>query len=108
VSIPNGIPAMSSGTGLAYGIGQRNGRWGVEALDWQTGRSRFFARAEPHSCSAVALGYLDTAGVRSIFDPVLAELPQSCENPAYAATEIGPGGTIWTGTFLGLTIYRPR
>ena len=53
-----------------------------------------------------ALGYLDAGGVRSVFDPVLTELPLSCENSAYAATEIGPGGTIWTGTFLGLTIYR--
>jgi hypothetical protein len=108
VSIPNGIPAMSSATGSAYGIGQRNGRWGVESLSWRTGASRFFARAEPHVCSDTVLGYLDNSGLRSVFDPVLAELPQSCENSVYAATEIGPGSTIWTGTFLGLTIYRPR
>jgi hypothetical protein len=108
VSIPNGIPSMSSDSGLAYGIGQRNGRWGVEALSWHTGRSRFFARAEPHVCSDTVLGYLETGGVRSVFEPVLTELPQSCENSTYAATEIGPRGAIWTGTFLGLTIYRPR
>ena len=108
VSIPNGIPSMSSGSGRAYGIGQRDGRWGVEALSWRTGASKFFARAEPHACSDTALGYLDAGGVRSVFDPVLTELPLSCENSAYAATEIGPGGTIWTGTFLGLTIYRRR
>jgi hypothetical protein len=107
VSIPNGIPSMSSATGLAYGIGQRNGQWGVEALKWRTGASKFFARARAHVCSDTALGYLDQAGVRSVFDPVLSELPQSCENSTYAATEIGPGGSIWTGTFLGLTIYRP-
>jgi hypothetical protein len=99
---------MSSGSGRAYGVGQRNGRWGVEALSWRTGASKFFARAEPHACSDTALGYLDAGGVRSVFDPVLTELPLSCENSAYAATEIGPGGTIWTGTFLGLTIYRRR
>ena len=108
VSIPNGIPSMSSDSALAYGIGQRRGRWGVEAMSWHTGRSKFFARAEPHVCSDTALGYLETAGLRSTFDPILAELPLSCENSTYAATEVGPGGTIWTGTFLGLTIYRPR
>lgn len=108
VSIPNAIPSMSAATGLAYGVGQRGGRWGVHALSWRTGRSAFFAPARPHPCSATVLGILDGLGVRALFDPVFADAPQSCENSHYAATEVGPGGTIWTGTFLGLTIYRPR
>ena len=108
VSIPNAIPSMSAATGLAYGVGQRGGRWGVHALSWRTGRSAFFAPARPHPCSAAVLGILDGLGVRALFDPVFADAPQSCENSHYAATEVGPGGTIWTGTFLGLTIYRPR
>ena len=108
VSIPNAIPSMSTATGLAYGIGQRDGRWGVEALDWRTGHSAFFARAAPHTCSDTVLGYLEQAGTRPLFEPLAAELPQSCENSFYAATEVGPAGTIWTGTFMGLTIYRPR
>jgi hypothetical protein len=107
VSIPNAIPSMSSESGLAYGAGQRNGAWGVEALDWRTGRSRFFARARPHRCSDTVMGYLDRSVPRSVSGPLLAELPNSCENSFYAATEVGPGGTIWTGTFNGLTIYRP-
>ncbi len=108
VSIPNGIPSMSTATNLAYGVGQRAGAWGVEALDWTTGRSRFFARAKSAPCDAKARGFLQQGGVLAVFDPVLKELPRSCENSFYAATEVGPGGTIYTGTFLGMTIYRPR
>jgi hypothetical protein len=108
VSIPNAIPSMSSATRLAYGVGQRNGSWGVQALDWKTGRAAFFARARPHRCSATVRGDLERAGTLAVFADLLRELPQSCENSFYSATEVGPGGTIWTGTFNGLTIYRPR
>ena len=108
VSIPNAIPSMSSATGLAYGIGQRDGRWGVEALNWRTGRSAFFAPARPHLCTATANRYIDASPSRAVLGEVLTELPLSCENSFYAATEVGPGGAIWTGTFYGLTVYRPR
>ena len=107
VSIPNAIPSMSAKSGLAYGVGQRDGAWGVQALDWRTGRSRFFARAAPHPCSPTALGYLEAVNTLAVFQPLLNELPNSCENSFYAATEVGPRGAIWTGTFYGLTIYRP-
>ena len=33
--------------------------------------------------------------------------PLPSENSFYAATEIGPDGAIWTGTFGGITTYRP-
>ncbi len=108
VSIPNAIPSMSSATNLAYGIGQRGGRWGVQALDWRTGRSEFFAPARPHACTATANRFLGESPAGAALAGVLAELPLSCENSFYAATEVGPGGAIWTGTFFGLTIYRPR
>ena len=107
VSVPNGIPAMSARSGLAYTIAQRRGFWGVEALDWDTGRSKFFAPASATGCGQEALDLLAQAPVNTLLRPVLDELPQSCENSFYAATEVGPGGAIWTGTFLGLTIYRP-
>ena len=108
VSIPNGIPSMSTATNTAYGMAQANGAWGVAGLDWSTGRQRFFARATPAACSQLARDYLQKGGVLAVFDPVLKELPRSCENSFYAATEVGPGGTVYTGTFLGMTIYRPR
>jgi hypothetical protein len=99
---------MSARSGLAYGIGQRGGAWGVQALDWRTGRSEFFAPAGERPCSPTALGYLGQGPSLAALGDVLAELPGSCENSFYAATEVGPGGAIWTGTFYGLTIYRPR
>ena len=77
--MPNGIPSMSAATNLVYGIGQHSGTWGLEGLDFATGASRLWVPTTP--------------------------LPS--ENSFYAATEIGPDGAIWTGTFGGITIYRP-
>jgi len=78
VSIPNGIPSMSTDTGLIYGIGQRDGTWGLEGVDFKTGASklRVDSTATPDN------------------------------NAAYAATTIGPDGAIWTGTLAGFTIFR--
>ncbi len=108
VSIPNGIPSISSGSKLAYGVSQRHGDWGVRGLRWADGRNSFFARAPARPCSETAIGYLRDSGTLPFLGPVVDELPNSCENSFYAATEIGPGRSIWTGTFLGLTAYTPR
>jgi hypothetical protein len=108
VSIPNGIPSISQRSDLAYGIRQRDGVWGAAGLSWKDGRSRFFAPAGEQGCSEEALDFLQEIGALVILQPTLDELPNSCQNSNYAATEIGPGKTIWTGTFLGLTVYRPK
>ena len=109
VSIPNGIPTMSSKSKLAYGISQKNGQWGVAGLDWKTGKEKFFAKTQQQACDAEqAHSYLQQGGVDGVFGPVIDELPNSCSNSTYAATEVGPGGSIWTGNFLGMTIYRPK
>ncbi|MGA8846985.1 MAG: hypothetical protein WB471_10265, partial [Nocardioides sp.] len=79
IAIPNGIPTMSSATGLIYGIGSRDGVWTLEGLDWDSGD--------------VELTVETTA------------FPMS--NSFYAATTIGPGGTIWTGNFGGVTRFQP-
>lgn len=78
VSIPNGIPSMSTASGLIYGIGQRGGTWGLEGIDFATGASalRVDSTATPDN------------------------------NSAYAATTVGPGGAIWTGTLAAFTIFR--
>src|SRR4051794_18127437 len=47
VSLPNGIPSMSTATGLIYGIGQRNGIWGLEGIDFATGASRLRVDTTP-------------------------------------------------------------
>ena len=78
VSLPNGIPSMSTATGLIYGIGQRNGTWGLEGIDWATGASRL---------------RVDTT-------------PSPDQNSAYAATTVGPGDTVWTGNIGGYTVFR--
>jgi hypothetical protein len=108
VSIPNGIPSISQRSGLAYGIRLKHGEWGVGGLDWRTGRSRFWASSPGGACTDTAVGYLEQSGTLPILGPVIDELPNSCENSFYAATEIGPGRSIWTGTFLGLTRYVSR
>lgn len=78
LSLPNGIPSMSTATGLIYAIGQRGGVWGLEGIDFATGASKL---------------RVDTS-------------PSPDENSAYAATTIGPDGAIWTGTLLGYTVFR--
>jgi hypothetical protein len=78
VSLPNGIPSMSTATGLMYGIGQRNGTWGLEGIDFATGVSKL---------------RVDTSASPD-------------QNAAYSATTVGPDGAIWTGTLLGYTIFR--
>ena len=79
VAIPNGIPTMSSASDLFYGIGSRDGIWTLEALEWETGRLELTV-------------------------PTTA-FPTS--NSFYAATTLGPGGSVWTGTFGGVTRFSP-
>ncbi|MCP4136156.1 MAG: hypothetical protein GY754_34615 [bacterium] len=80
ISLPNGIPSMSSQTNLVYGVGQKKwGAWTFEALDWDTGASVF----------SYTYGYL------------------SLYNSAYAATEIGYDSCLYTGTFGGMVKMKP-
>jgi hypothetical protein len=79
ISLPNGIPSMSAATGLIYDVGQRNGVWTMEALSWETGESVF------HSMIGSDLKY----------------------NSAYAGTEVGLGGGVYTGTLAGILRAHP-
>jgi hypothetical protein len=106
ISIPNGIPAMSQATGLVYGIGQREGVWGLEGVDFETGGSRLFVPAGTSACSAEALDLVNPLLLLFI-GPTLERLPASCENSLYAGTEVGPDGAIVTGTFQGISKYAP-
>ena len=74
VSLPNGIPAMSSATNLFYDVGQRGGNWTWEALDWDTGELVFYYEigAEPYY------------------------------NSAWAATEVGLDGSLYSGCLSGM------
>ncbi len=74
VSYPNGIPTMSAASNMVYDVGQRMGVWGFEALDWDTGESLYFK----------------DMGILPLY------------NSAYAATEIGLDGALYSGTILGL------
>lgn len=78
VSIPNGVPFASRGSGLVYGIGQRDGVWGLEGMDIDTGESRLWAPSGP--------------------------LPT--ENAFYSALSIGPDGSAWTGGLFGFTKFE--
>ncbi len=79
VSCPNGIPAMSRGSGLMYCIGKRGDDWTLEGFDWLTG--------------AVEL--------TEILGPGLTY------NSTYAGAEIGPARAFYSGTFTGLVRVRP-
>ena len=45
---------------------------------------------------------------RPALDDIVERLPNSCENSFYAATEVGPDGSIYTGTFRGVSSYLPQ
>ena len=78
VSLPNGIPTMSADSGLIYGIGSRDGIWTLEGIDLGTGEVRLTV-------------------------PTTA-FPTS--NSFYAATQVGPDGSVWTGNFGGITRFE--
>lgn len=78
VSIPNAIPTISSASNLVYAIGAREGVWGLEGIDFRTGKSRL---------------RVDTGA-------------DAIHNSFYAQTEVHPNGQIWTGTFGGVDILR--
>ena len=78
-SIPNAIPTISSASKMVYGIGARKGVWGLEGLDFNTGKSKvWFPAGEGAS-----------------------------HNSFYAQTEIATDGTVWTGVFGGVDRYKP-
>jgi len=74
VSIPNGIPTMSQKSNLIYGVSHGRGFWTFIGLDWTTGKRIFEKRY----------------GTGTIF------------NSAYAGTEIGPFGQLYTGILNGM------
>lgn len=79
LSFPNAIPTMSSATNLIYQIGQRNGVWTLEAIDWDTGESAWHYEI----------------GDRSY------------HNSYFAASVVGPDESIYYGTFIGLMRISP-
>jgi hypothetical protein len=81
ISMPNGIPSMSAATNLIYNVGHRDDGWTFEAIDWHTGELVF----------SFPMGHW------SIF----------WHNSAYAATEIGPGGRLYSGTIIGMMRVWP-
>ncbi len=104
ISVPNGIPSISEASGLVYGAGQRDGQFGLEGLDFETGESRVWVAAGSGECPPELLGIVSALpGVADI----LEQVPDSCENSIYAATTVGPDGTVYTGTFNGMTRYLP-
>lgn len=104
VSVPNGIPSISEGSGLVYGAGQRDGQWGLEGLDFETGESRLWVEAGPGTCRPEQLMILSILpGVANVLEVV----PDSCENSFYAATTIGPDGMVYQGTLNGMSRYEP-
>lgn len=78
VSIPNTIPTMSAATGTFYAVGARDGMWTLEALDWDTGETRFSVETSPWPMS----------------------------NSFWAASTVGPDRAIYSGTFGGVTRWK--
>jgi hypothetical protein len=107
LSIPNGIPTMSAAAGLMYGIGLRDGIWGLEGVDFATGESKLFVPSVQQPCSQEEIDQLAASPLGPILSPVVERLPGSCENSFFAATEVGPDGTVYTGTFQGASRFTP-
>ena len=80
LSCPNGIPTMSAATRLLYCMGQRNGQWTLEGVDWSTGKS--------------------------VFHQTLSG--GSKNNSFYSATEIAAEGSIFSGTLGGVLKLGPK
>lgn len=78
ISLPNGIPSMSAATNLIYDVGQRDGTWTFEALDWDTGESVFHY-----------------------------DMGKFWYNSTWAATVIGPCGTLNSGAVMGIMSVFP-
>jgi hypothetical protein len=104
ISVPNGIPSISEASRMVYGIGQRDGRWGLEGLDLDTGKSRLWAPGGRGTCNPDLLGIL---GALPSVVAVLEQVPDSCENSVYAATTVAPDAMVYTGTFFGMSRYVP-
>lgn len=107
VSLPNAIPTMSAATGLMHAIGQRDGAWGLETLDFETGESLRFDPGAQTTCSQAVLDAVAASVLGPFLSPVLEDLPASCENSFFAATEVGADGAIFTGTFQGVSRFVP-
>ncbi len=107
VSMPNAIPTMSAASDLIYAIGQRDGVWGLEAVEFATGASRFFQPSAQTTCSQEVLDLIGGTFLGPVPLPALERLPASCENSFFAATEVGPEATIYTGTFQGISKFSP-
>lgn len=78
VSIPNGVPTMSSGSGLVYGVGVRDRVWGLEGVDAATGRGVLWSPASPSVAA----------------------------NSFFSALSIAPDGSVWSGAAQGYTVWR--
>lgn len=89
---------------MVYGAGQRDGQWGLEGLDFDTGESRVWIEAGSGDCSGESS---NLASILPGVSEVLEQVPDSCENSVYAATTIGPDGTVYQGTLNGMTRYVP-
>jgi hypothetical protein len=107
VSLPNAIPTMSAATGLIHAIGQRGGVWGLETLDLDSGASVMFNPSAQTVCSQAVRDAITGSILGLFLDPTLNSFPQSCENSFFAATEVGPNGAIYTGTFQGVSRFLP-
>jgi len=107
LSLPNSIPTMSAATGLMYALGQRGGAWGLEAIDFETGESKMFVASSQLTCSQEVLDAVADSILGPLLTPVIERLPASCENSIFAATEVGPDGSIYQGTFQGTSRFKP-
>jgi hypothetical protein len=107
VSLPNAIPTMSAATGLMHAIGQRAGVWGLETLDFDSGASVMFTPSAQTVCSPAVRAAVTASVLGPFLDPTLNRFPQSCENSFFAATEVGPDGAVYTGTFQGASRFLP-
>jgi hypothetical protein len=124
-SFPNGIPMISRGSDLVLGnslevAADGTHEFGVRALDFATGEAKWFVPGSHQSCGP--LGGLSAApmlglpsGSSEMFGssgssgsplPVTG-LDVACENGYYSGMTMSEDGTIYTGTFQGMSRFVP-
>ena len=96
---------MGAANQTVYGIGQRDGVWGLEALSFDTGESLYFVESRQQRCSLEALQQLEPRSLRLLTAFRVTFNERGCENAFFSATQVGPDGTIYTGTLLGISKF---
>lgn len=114
LSFPNGVPLIARGSAQVLGNsveleGDDAGTFGMRALDFDTGASQWFAPTAKQDCGpgvvVAALAQLPGLSALATLHGLLPD--NACGNGFFSAQQMDADGTLYQGTFLGLSRWRP-